>query len=1243
MLVLHTLGELRLDGGSAATLSSRRKELTLLTYLARRASKAIGRGELAELLWGKRDVAKGRQSLRQALLELKRVVGEGLDTETDKVCLAAGTVSVDAASFESDLAAGHWREAVTRWRGEFLVGLDDMGGDDFRIWLEAEREGLRRGLRLALLRLIEGARRNGAWSQGIGWAERWVEMLPLDEEGHRHLIELIHLDGRPAEALARHAAFRSHLRALESEPSPAFVQLGKILERDLAGGRGQHTPGSAALFTPDLVGRGPALAELLAAWERVRGGRTASVLVEGEAGIGKTRLCEEFVGQVASGRPEPIVVRGRGHEPLESTRLALISEIMATLASAPGLAGASPRTLAELSLVAPTLCDRFPRLPEGSGSQSALEEALVDALTVVSEERPVILYIDDLPRTDAASQRLLRSVAARLSTAVLFLMTARTGEEEPSSTYIELASESRLRRLKLHLLGLREVETLLGSMLELPHSERQLLARRLHAQGGGNPFYTVELTAAMVDEELLAPTESGSWRLVATNEAQPIPLPATIREVVSRRLGRLAPEVRRAVEAAAVLGRSFGADLIPEVSGLGSTASAVALEELIARRMVRGAAESPGLYEFTHEITCRVAYELLSPERREALHRSAARAWQSRARRSPAAKAAQHYHRVRAGASPGIARWSRRALAGVAAVIFAAAVALMLMPPARRAGLITLLTRRTPLLVPNRIVVAPLTNHTGDSALVGLGALAADWIAQGLMRTTQFEVVDPRTSSLAGRIVSGIPSLLRDRNPAIALAQETGAGTLVSGDLFKEGDSLRVLARVIDVATGKIVRAVEPVSGTTAAPSKLVATLGEHVLAAVASAVDTTSRGFSAALGQPPSYEAYIEVSKAWESFFRDDVADVFRRLQRATILDNEYMTPLLMRAYVETRVGGWPAVDTLVRRVEAHSTRLTPAERAVLAGLEADLRGDLWGRLQAARELMTLTPASVEGYTLAASSALFVNRPREALTILSRVDPDRGLLLVAPFYWINQAPALHRLGDHRAELESARQGLRRFPDRSSTHLNLLTALAALGDLDGLRREFPRATRDDPDPGLAVRQKSLWIWRELRAHGHAVAADRWLAEVLAQPPPNGADTSLAGTLVEGDLLSSAGRWADARRVYTTALPRYRGTPALLGRLGATAAHLGDRAEALRQDNDLAHLSRPYLFGSQTYARARIAAALGDRATAVTLLRSAWAQGRPIAFDDRDDEDVHSDPEFDSLRDFFAFQMLMRTD
>jgi TolB-like protein len=618
-------------------------------------------------------------------------------------------------------------------------------------------------------------------------------------------------------------------------------------------------------------------------------------------------------------------------------------------------------------------------------------------------------------------------------------------------------------------------------------------------------------------------------------------------------------------------------------------------------------------------------------------------ALERRAGHDPTAGAALAQHRARLRA-PGAGRWWRRATLGTAALVaVAVTLAMILIPPEQRARLVTLLSRETPPLIAHRIVVAPLTNHTGDSTLGALGALAADWIAQGLMRTTQFEVVDPRTTFVAGRIVKGIPAMLRDRNEAIAIAEETGSGTVVSGDLFREGDTLRVLMQVIEAGTGKIVRAVEPVSGTVAAPTRLVAALGEHVLAAVASAVDTTSRGFSAALDLPPSYEAYVETSKAWESFFREDFTDVFRRLGRATLLDSTYIAPLLMRAYVETRLANWPAVDTLVRRLTQRSSGLRPAERAVLDGLQADLRGDLWGRLRAARELVRLTPASVEGYTLAATSALMVNRPREALAILARIDPDRGLLLVAPYYWITRNPALHRLGQHRAELESARRGVRRFPEMAYVHLDLLLALAAAGDIPGLRREFPRAPRTDPDPVFAARERSLYVWRELRAHGHTTAAAQWLHEVLTQPAIPSHDSSLAAALVEGDLLAAAGRWTAARARYTAAPVRSPSDPALLGRLGSTAAHLGEREEALRLDRALAELPTPYLFGANTYARARIAAALGAPSQAVELLRRAWAEGRPLAVDNRGYEDVHSDPEFESLRDFIPFQVLMRID
>ncbi|MEA2724580.1 MAG: hypothetical protein QOH59_2351 [Gemmatimonadales bacterium] len=1238
--VLHTLGELRFEGG-AAGLSSPRIGLALLAYLARRSPRAVDRGELADLFWRERDTAKARQSLRQVLLELKRLIGQGLQTGQDKVSLAPGTLVLDTTAFEGDVRAGRWREAVAAWHGEFLSRADNLGGEDFRLWLETERETLRRPLRLALRELIQDARDNSNWPEGSLWAQRWVELLPLEEEGQQHLIELAQLEGRTAEALARYTAFRAQLRAMDTMPTPGFVQLGNVLERDAACGQGLHTPGSAALFTPDLTGRGQALSELSSVWRAVRGGTPAAILVEGDAGIGKSRLCEEFLRRVAAEGNRPTLLRARGYETTPHTSLDTLAELVIGLVSAPGASGASSSALGELARIAPALRDRFPSLPRPSDDGRGLEDALVDVLSAVAAERPVLLYVDDLPLASPDTQQVLMAVSGRITAPFLLLVTARTGEDR-TAAYVELSSRAGIRRLKLQPLGLKDIELLLGSMLELAQPARHSLAERLYGEGAGNPFYTIELTAALVDEGQLLPTDSGAWRLEPGANGKPIPLPATIREVVRRRLDRLTPDVRAVVETAAVLGQGFESRMLPAVSGLGATACAVGVEELLARRMVRERPGAPGVFEFPHEIICRVAYDLLAASRREALHLAAARSWEPRAGEGEASRSSLAYHRARAGPVRG-RRWrTRTALAGLGGVMIAGAAGLFVMPASQRASLRTLLTRSAPTLSSRRVVVAPLTNHTGDSTLTGIGALAADWIAQGLMRTTQFEVVDPRTASVASRIVEHIPALFRDGNRAIAVAEETGSGTVLSGDLFREGDTLRVLIHIIDVATGKTMRTVGPVNGSANAPSRLVTSLGERVVAAVATAVDTMSRGFSAGLGIPPSYEAYNEMSRAWESFFRGDYDDTFQRLDHASSLDTSYMAPLLMRAYVETRLDHWPAVDTLVRRLMVHQRTLTPAERAVLSGLRADLRGDLWGRLRAARELVDLTPASVEGYTLAASSALMINRPRESLTILSKVDPDRGLLLIAPFYWESHTSALHRLGERAAELESGRRAVRRFPDRFWPHVNLLLALAAAGDVKAAHRELARPTRDDPYAS-GPRQAAFWVWRELRAHGHDAAAAHWLATLVDETPTAGVDTTLAGRVMEGDIQYAARQWENARRYYAAGLVQHPKNPMLLGRLGSTAARMGDRAEALRLAGKLAALSDPHLFGSQTYARARILAALGDRADAVELLQEAWIQGRPLAFDGRDIEDVHSDPAFESLREFVPFQALMRTD
>jgi len=209
--------------------------------------------------------------------------------------------------------------------------------------------------------------------------------------------------------------------------------------------------------------------------------------------------------------------------------------------------------------------------------------------------------------------------------------------------------------------------------------------------------------------------------------------------------------------------------------------------------------------------------------------------------------------------------------------------------------------------------------------------------------------------------------------------------------------------------------------------------------------------------------------------------------------------------------------------------------------------------------------------------------------------------------------------------------------------VNLVLALAAAGQVKAVRRELPRSTRDDPYAATGPRQASLWVWRELRAHGHEAAAARWLTTLVDAAPATSFDTALAGKVLEGDIQYAARQWEGARRYYAAGLAQDPGNALLLGRLGAAAARMGDRPEAERLAAALAATSDPYLFGSQTYARARIAAALGDRAGAVELLQAAWIQGRSPAFDRRDIEDVHSDPAFETLRGFLPFQALMQTD
>ena len=245
--------------------------------------------------------------------------------------------------------------------------MDDVGGERFRGWVEAEREGLRRRAAMAYEQLLLECDARGDRATRLRHAERWAELRPLDEAAQRRVIQALDAAGRSAEARGRHAAVTARLRSeLDAEPTAAFLRLGERLARAPAPPADRRI-GSAALFTPDLVGRDGALGVLRAAWSEVRSGARVIVLVAGDPGIGKTRLCDQFLLEpsVSAGTAILRVQPARATAPAGGT---VLRQLLAPLVLMPGVGAARPQALAEVAAAVPEFGIRFPDLPTAKGT-----------------------------------------------------------------------------------------------------------------------------------------------------------------------------------------------------------------------------------------------------------------------------------------------------------------------------------------------------------------------------------------------------------------------------------------------------------------------------------------------------------------------------------------------------------------------------------------------------------------------------------------------------------------------------------------------------------------------------------------------------------------------------------------------------------------------------------------------------------------------------------------------------------
>lgn len=526
----------------------------------------------------------------------------------------------------------------------------------------------------------------------------------------------------------------------------------------------------------------------------------------------------------------------------------------------------------------------------------------------------------------------------------------------------------------------------------------------------------------------------------------------------------------------------------------------------------------------------------------------------------------------------------------------------------------------------NLVAVAAFENRTADPTLDTLGLLTADRLIRAISRVETVTVVPEPLRRDPAAAPPGAPGA-----PPPAPAQ---AALTVTGAYYLRGDRLEFHARVVDAPSGRLLYSAPPEDCARGEPAGALERIEQAIAGAVAIHFDMSFGGLEIT-SAPPLLEAYLEYL-AGAAIFDRDYARAAAHLERALAVSPGFVLARVLLAMIRDNQGDPERRSAEMDRLARNADRLTTAERLLVEFLGLSMARRPSDALQTLEALEKLAPRSwVVNYSLQ-MEALILNRPQVAIDAFERLPLDERYLRFNAWRLAALAIALHHLGDHERELAEARRAQGYDPGNLRFLTSEARALAALGRIDELGRVVDRSL-SLPSGFRSPGDLMEYAARELRAHGHrdasvAVAgrAIEWYRARLQAPAA--ADARRAAL---GRVLYLAGRFDDAKAVFTALAAEDPASVDYTGYLGAIAARQGRDADALAVAARLRGMQASELFGLSLLWRAGIAALLGDRPGAVDLLREALAQGEYLGLR------LHQNPDLEPLRGFPPFEDLMR--